>query len=123
MLLVVLVSAWVVPRDRDEAGKRLQLRQGVRPSQLYMLAIQADPVQVIWTAGSPAPRGLVNTRLVYLGHANGVMVLYDPPKWGTCEVDSCRGVVWRINESDAVIQFEVNPPDAHAPRISDPHPS
>ena len=121
MLLVVLVSAWVVPRDRDEAGKRLQLRQGVRPSQLSMLAIQADPVQVIWTASSPAPRGLVNTRLVYLGHANGVMVLYDPPKWGTCEVDSCRGVVWRVSESDAVIQFEVNPPDAHAPSISDPH--
>ena len=45
------------------------------------------------------------------------------PKWGTCEVDSCRGVVWRVNESDAVIQVEVNPPDAHAPRISDPHPS
>jgi hypothetical protein len=89
MLLVVLTSAWVVPRDRDLAGKRLQLRQGVRPSQLSMLA-QADPVQVIWTAGSPEPRGLVNTRLVYLGHANGVMVLYDPPKWGTCEVDACR---------------------------------
>jgi len=34
MLLVVLVSAWVVPRDRDFAGKRLQLRQGVRPGQL-----------------------------------------------------------------------------------------
>jgi hypothetical protein len=73
--------------------------------------------------GSPEPRGLVNTRLIYLGHANGVMVLYDPPKWGTCEVDSCRGVVWRVSESDAVIQVEVNPPDAHAPTISDPHPS
>lgn len=121
MVLVVLTSAWVVPRDRDFAGKRLQLRQGVRPSQLSMLAIQADPVHVIWTADSPEPRGLVNTRLVYLGHANGVMVLYDPPKWGTCEVDSCRGVVWRVSESDAVIQVEVNPPDAHAPSISDPH--
>jgi hypothetical protein len=88
-----------------------------------MLAIQADPVQVIWTAGSPAPRGLANTRLVYLGHANGVMVLYDPPKWGACEVDACRGVVWRVSESDAAIRVEVNPPDGHAPRISDPHPS
>jgi hypothetical protein len=88
-----------------------------------MLGIQADPVQVIWTAGSPEPRGLVETRLVYLGHSNGVMVPYDPPKWGTCEVDSCRGVVWRVSESDAVIQVEVNPPDAHAPRISDPQPS
>jgi hypothetical protein len=123
MLLVVLVSAWAVPRDRDFAGKRLQLRQGIRPGQLSMLAIQADPVQVIWTAGSPEPRGLVNTTLVDLGHANGVMVLYDPPRWGTCEVDSCRGVVWRVSESDAVIQVEVNPPDAHAPSISDPHPS
>jgi hypothetical protein len=59
----------------DFVGKRLQLRQGVRPSQLSMLAIRADPVQVVWTAGSPAPKGLVNTRLVYLGHADGVMLL------------------------------------------------
>jgi len=119
MLLVILASAWVLPRDRDFAGKRLQLRQGIRASQLSMLAIQADPVQVIWTAGSPEQKGLANTRLVYLGHADGVMVLYDPPRWGTCEVDSCRGVVWRVNESDPVVRVEVNPPDAHAPRISD----
>ena len=66
MLLVILASAWVLPRDRDFAGKRLQLRQGIRPSQLSMLAIQADPVQVIWTAGSPEPKGLANTRLVIL---------------------------------------------------------
>ena len=33
-------------------------------------------------ARSPRAEGLVNTRLVYLGHANGVMVLYDPPMWG-----------------------------------------
>jgi hypothetical protein len=38
MLLVILASAWVLPRDRDFAGKRLQLRQGIRPSQLSMLA-------------------------------------------------------------------------------------
>ena len=75
LLLIILTSAWVVPRDRAIAGKRLQLRQGVRPSQLSMLAIQADPVQVIWTAGSPEPKGLVNARLVYLGHADGVMLL------------------------------------------------
>jgi hypothetical protein len=80
-------------------------------------------VQVIWTAGSPEPRGLVNTRLVYLGHAYGVMVLYDPPKWGTCEVDACRGVVWRVSESDTAIRVEVDRPDGQAPRISDPHPS
>jgi hypothetical protein len=120
MLLVLLASAWVLPKDRDLAGKRLQLRQGVRPSQLSMLAIQADPVQVIWTGSSTAPNGLVNTRLIYLGHADGQMVLYDPPKWGTCEIDSCRGVVWRVNESDAVVRVEVNPPDAHAPRLRDP---
>jgi hypothetical protein len=46
------------------------------------------------------------------------MVLYDPPKWGTCEIDACRGVVWRVNESDAVVRVEVNPPDAHAPSVS-----
>jgi hypothetical protein len=50
-----------------------------------------------------------------------MMVLYDPAEAGTCEVDSCRGVVWRVNESDAVVRVEVNSPDAHAPRISDPH--
>jgi len=119
MLLVILASAWVLPRDRDFAGKRLQLRQGVRPSQLSMPAIQADPVQVIWTGSNAEPRGLVNTRLVYLGHADGMMVLYDPPRWGTCDIDACRGVVWRVNESDAVVRVEVNPPDAHAPSISD----
>jgi hypothetical protein len=119
MLLVILASAWVLPRDRDFAGKRLQLRQGVRPSQLSMPAIQADPVQVIWTGSNAEPGGLVNTRLVYLGHADGMMVLYDPPRWGTCDIDACRGVVWRVNESDAVVRVEVNPPDAHAPSISD----
>ena len=118
MLLVILASAWMLPKDRDFAGKKLQLRQGVRPSQLSMLAIQADPVQVTWISSSPAPRGLVNNRLVYLGHADGMMVLYDPPKWGTCEIDACRGVVWRVNESDAVVRVEVNPPDAHAPSVS-----
>jgi len=41
------------------------------PGAAFHVAIQADPVQVIWTASSPEPRGLVNTRLVYLGHANG----------------------------------------------------
>ena len=40
-------------------------------------------------------------------------MLYDPPKWGTCDIDACRGVVWRVSESDAVIQVEANPPDAH----------
>ena len=118
MLLIILASAWMLPKDRDFAGKKLQLRQGVRPSQLSMLAIQADPVQVTWISSSPAPRGLVNNRLVYLGHADGMMVLYDPPKWGTCEIDACRGVVWRVNESDAVVRVEVNPPDAHAPSVS-----
>jgi hypothetical protein len=80
-----------------------------------MLAILADPVQVIWTAGSPEPRGLDNTSLVYLGHADGVMVLYDPPRWGTCDIDACRGVVWRVNESDAAIRVEVDPPTATHP--------
>ena len=41
----------------------------------------------------------------------------------TCGIDACLGVVWRVNESDAAIRVEVDPPDAHAPRISDPHPS
>ena len=109
-------------------GPRLRRQEasappGYPPGAAFHVGHQADPVQVIWTAGSPEPRGLVNIRLVYLGHANGVMVLYDPPKWGTCDIDACRGVVWRVSESDAVIQVEVNPPDAHAPSISDPYPS
>jgi hypothetical protein len=57
-------------------------------------ADQANPVQVIWTAGGAGPKGLA------------------------CEVDSCRGVVWWVNESDTVVRVEVNPPDAHAPRIA-----
>jgi hypothetical protein len=51
-------------------------------------------VQVIWTAGGAGPKGLA------------------------CEADSCRGVAWRVNQSDAVVRVEVNPPDAHAPRIA-----
>jgi hypothetical protein len=50
------------------------------------------------------------------------MVLYDPPRWGTCDIDACRGVVWRVNESDAAIRVEVDPPDGHAPGISGSHP-
>jgi hypothetical protein len=99
----------------DFVGKRLRLRQGVRPSQLSMLAIQADPVQVIWTADSPAPKGLVNARLVYLGHADGVMALYDPPRWGICDIDPYRGVVWRVNDNDATIRVEVDPPTGTHP--------
>ena len=50
------------------------------------------------------------------------LILLGAHDGGTCG-PSCRGVVWRVSESDAVIQVEVNPPDAHAPSISDPYPS
>jgi hypothetical protein len=118
LLGIMLTSAWVLPNDRHYAGRMLQLRRGVRPSQLAMLAIQADPVQVFWTGSGDAPSGLVGTRLVYLGRADGVMVLYDPPDWAACELDACRGAVWRVNESDAVVRVEVDPPDRQAPAIS-----
>jgi hypothetical protein len=118
LLVLMLTSAWVLPNDRHFAGRKLQLRQGVRPSQLAMLAIQADPVQVIWTGSGDPPSGLVDTRLVYLGRADGVMVLYEPPDWAACKLDACRGVVWRVNESDAVVRVEVDPPDAQAPDIT-----
>ena len=120
LLAVLLTSAWVLPNDRYYAGSKLQRRQGVRPSQLAMLAIQADPVQVFWIGNGAPPPGLVNTRLVYLGRADGVRVLYSPPDWTTCDVDACRGVVWRVNEADAVVRVEVDPPDRQAPRVSRP---
>jgi len=44
--LIVLTGIWVVPRDRDFPGKRLQLRQGVRPSQLSMLANPGSAIRI-----------------------------------------------------------------------------
>lgn len=117
ILLIMLTLAWVLPNDRHHAGELLQRRQGVRPSQLAMLSIQADPVQVFWIGSGDAPSGLVGTRLVYLGRADGMMVLYSPPDWASCEVDACRGVVWRVSEHDAVVRVEVDPPDRQAPRL------
>jgi hypothetical protein len=115
IMVIVLLSAWVLPKDRDFAGRKLQLRQGVRPTQLAILAIQADPVQLVWIGDKRPPAHLLDRRLVYLGRADGTMVLYDPPAWGTCEVSRCRGVVWRINVNDALVRVEVDPVDEQAP--------
>jgi hypothetical protein len=115
ILVIVLLSAWVLPKDRDFAGRKLQLRQGVRPTQLAILAIQADPVRLIWIGDKPPPSPLRNKRLVYLGRADGTMVLYDPPDWSACEVSRCRGVVWRVNVNDALLRVEVDPVDTQAP--------
>jgi hypothetical protein len=42
---------------------------------------------------------------------------------GLCAPARELHLVWRVNESDAAIRVEVDPPDGHAPRISDSHPS
>ena len=106
----------------DFVGKRLQLRQGVRPSQLSMLAIRADPVQVVWTAGSPAPKGLVYTRLVYLGHADGVMLLR-PAEVGHLRHRSLPGRRLAGKRQRRRHPSRGRPARRHTPRISVPHPS
>jgi hypothetical protein len=116
--IVILTSGWAVPRDRDFAGRRLQLGHAVHPTQLAVLAIEADPARVAWTGGRRPAQELLTSRLVYLGKANGVLVLYEPPDWRSCPVHDCRGAVWKVNESDVLLRLEVNPPDRHAPKPS-----
>jgi hypothetical protein len=31
-------------------------------------------------------------------------------------VDSCRGAIWKVQESDVVLRLQVNPPDRDAPK-------
>jgi hypothetical protein len=56
------------PADQRRARSELPgpLVPGLVPPLLGVL------VQVIWTAGSHEPRGLVNARLIDLGHTDGV---------------------------------------------------
>jgi hypothetical protein len=116
LTVVILTSAWAVPRDRDFAGRKVQLRQAVRPTELAILSILADPVQIVWIGDEPPPRELLTARFVYLGKANGVLVLYTPPRWDQCPVvDDCRGATWKVHESDVLLRIEANPPDRHAP--------
>lgn len=115
MLLIILSFSWALPRDRSFAGKRLQHGRAVRPAELASLSIQADPVRVTWIGPGQPPSELLSAKLVYLGKADGILVLYQPPDWGSCEVDSCRGATWKVNESDVVLRLEVNPPDRDAP--------
>lgn len=116
LLLILLMSSWALPRDRDFAGKRLQLGKYVRPTQLAFLSIHADPVEVAWIGAGRPPAELVSATMLYLGKADGVVVLYLPPDWGACPVvDDCRGAVWRVREEDIALRFEINPPDRHAP--------
>jgi hypothetical protein len=116
ILLVILTFAWALPIDRSIAGSRLQAGQAVHPAELAVLSIQADPARVIWASDRPAPRELLDARLVYLGKADGILVLYQPPNWATCAVDDCRGAVWKLREDEVVLRIEVNPPDRDAPR-------
>jgi hypothetical protein len=116
LLLMILSFAWALPLDRSFAGKRLQLGRAVRPAELAFLSIQADPARVTWIGAGRPPKELLTARLVYLGKADGILVLYQPPDWRSCEVDSCRGATWKVHESDVVLRLEVNPPDRDAPR-------
>jgi hypothetical protein len=113
--LVLLMSAWAL-RETGTSPAGGQLGKYVRPTDLAFLSIHADPVDVAWVGPSPPPPGLVGTRLVYLGKADGIVVLYRPPDWNACpDVDACRGGVWRVREDDVALHFEINPPDRHAP--------
>ena len=116
VLLIILSFAWALPHDRSFAGKRLQQGRMVHPAELAFLSIEADPAQVTWIGPGRPPEELVTARLVYLGKADGILVLYQPPDWDACEVDSCRGVTWKVHERDVVLRLEVNPPDQDAPR-------
>jgi hypothetical protein len=116
LLVVILTLAWAVPRDRDFAGRRMQLGQAVRPTELAVLSIQADPVEVVWIGSSAPPHELTTAAFVYLGKADGVLALYMPPDWSACPViDDCRGATWKVHETDVLLRIEVNPPDRHAP--------
>ena len=116
ILMLIFSFAWALPLDRSFAGKRLQLGRAVRPAELAFLSIQADPAKVTWIGPGQPPDELLTARLVYLGKADGILVLYQPPDWRSCEVDSCRGATWKVRESDVVLRLEVNPPDRDAPR-------
>lgn len=116
VLLIIFSFAWALPLDRNFAGKRLQLGRMVHPAELAFLSIEADPAWVTWIGPGRPPKELLTAKLVYLGKADEVLVLYQPPDWGTCEVDSCRGATWKVQESDVVLRLEVNPPDRDAPK-------
>jgi hypothetical protein len=115
VLLIILSFAWALPLDRSFAGKRLQLGRMVHPAELAFLSIEADPARLTWIGPGRPPDELVTAKLVYLGKADGILVLYQPPNWDACEVDSCRGATWKIHERDVVLRVEVNPPDQDAP--------
>lgn len=116
VLLIILSFAWALPLDRSLAGKRLQLGRAVHPAELAFLSIEADPARVTWIGARRPPKELLTAKLVYLGKADGILVLYQPPNWGSCDVHSCRGATWKVEESDVVLRLEVNPPDRDAPQ-------
>jgi hypothetical protein len=116
VLLVIMSFAWALPLDRSFAGKRLQLGRAVHPAELAYLSIEADPVRVTWIGDHPPPAELLTAKLVYLGKADGIVVLYQPPDWHSCPTDSCRGATWKVKEDDVVLRIEVNPPDQDAPK-------
>jgi hypothetical protein len=116
VLLLIFSFAWALPLDRSFAGKRLQLGRMVHPAELAFLSIEADPARVTWIGPGRPPRELLTAKLVYLGKADGILVLYQPPDWRSCQVHLCRGATWKLQESDVVLRLEVNPPDRDAPR-------
>jgi hypothetical protein len=116
LLLMILSFAWALPLDRSFVGKRLQLGRAVHPAELAFLSIEADPARVTWIGAGRPPKDLLTAKLVYLGKADGILVLYQPPRWGSCQVHFCRGATWKVHESDVVLRLEVNPPDRDAPR-------
>jgi hypothetical protein len=120
MGLLLLTFVWALPIDRSIAGKHLQLGEAVQPEDLAVLSIHASPARVIWVGASQPPRELLTAKLVYLGKADGILVLYQPPDWTSCRIDDCRGVTWKVQESDVVLRIDVNPPDRDAPHNATP---
>lgn len=100
ILLVILSFAWALPLDRSFAGKRLQLGRAVHPAELAFLSIEADPARVTWISPGRPPKEFLTAKLVYLGKADGILVLYQPPNWRSCQVHVCRGATWKVHEND-----------------------
>lgn len=98
LVAILVFLAWV-PRDSDLAFKRIYSGTQVRPGDFAFLVVQAYPAHLIWSDMHPPPEMTTLTdgaSLLYLGHAAGEIVLYDPHTNQT----------WRIPESSAVVSLK-----------------
>jgi hypothetical protein len=75
---------WAVPEDLDSAKRKVLIGEPIGPSNLRVLAMQADRVDVTWIGSGKGPKELQSPKLMFLGHADQVAVFYDP--------DTARGL-------------------------------